>query len=161
MKRFRNLRDHDGFTLGLRRSIRTMRVVTSRGMLRASGRATEERAGCHRASVPKRAEILIPETGVLSRAEITRRSDERRQHGPTSLIAAVTTATIAPFLIGTPNLLETELTHSKQRRKHFLIGTIRPCVLQAHSSLLTNHHSFFTSAKICPRRTPGSASGTR
>src|SRR5277367_5038149 len=48
------------------------------------------------------------------------------------------------FLIGTPIGLETDLTHSQQTRKYFLIGTIRPTLTPAplptrRSSLITRH----------------------
>jgi len=58
-------------------------------------------------------------------------------------------ATFAPaplraFLIGTPFRLKSDLTHSQQTRKHFLIGTIRPTLAPAplsthHLSLITHH----------------------
>ena len=48
------------------------------------------------------------------------------------------------FLIATAKLLEIELTHSQQTRKHFLIGTIRPTFTSAplpiHYLSLIAHH---------------------
>ena len=48
------------------------------------------------------------------------------------------------LLIGTPIRLKSDLTHSQQTRKHFLIGTIRPTLAPAplsthHLSLITHH----------------------
>ena len=48
------------------------------------------------------------------------------------------------LLIGTPIGLETDLTHSQQTRKYFLIGTIRPTLTPAprftyHLSLITRY----------------------
>src|SRR5271167_380081 len=64
------------------------------------------------------------------------------------LIAGVC-ATFAPaplraFLIGTPFRLKSDLTHSQQTRKHFLIGTIRSKFISVPpltrcSSLITHH----------------------
>src|SRR5271170_1877409 len=51
-------------------------------------------------------------------------------------------APLRASLIGTRCRLETDLTHSQQRRKHFLIGTI--CQNSAHAAHATSHDSCIT-----------------
>src|SRR5271154_2960643 len=51
-------------------------------------------------------------------------------------------APLRAFLIGTAIRLKSDLTHSQQTRKHFLIGTIDPTSTSA--PLLTHHFSLIT-----------------
>jgi hypothetical protein len=68
-------------------------------------------------------------------------------------LRALQGATVARFLIASGQLLETGLSRSEQRRKHFLIGSFSPClqrsaVLAFHSESscgeirVSNHYSF-------------------
>jgi hypothetical protein len=159
MKYFRNLRDGGRFAPGLLERNWCGAGRYRAGLLRASGRAAEECAGFQRVPVPKREEILTPAFGVFFRAEMRRRSDGWQQYHSIEIGANRAPRAYHSISNRYCKLLETALTASVSIRSAFLIATI--CPIFSATSPVTQCRQPLTSAKICPRRTPGSASGTR